>query len=318
MTEYCEPMENLISKIRRINGFKNFDIEIVPETGSTNDDLKKYWFAINNKLNFIKKPKVLVAFHQTKGRGRFIDRIWKDEKGKALLFSFTWAWKLNADLCDSSCCGFYENYKEFIIPCTSKNKKITDIQDYINRRTLNLSLSSALSVYYSVIQLLGDKSNNLGLSIKWPNDVYILNKKLCGVLCETIIVSPNEMRAVIGIGINVKKFTEVVENSISLEEVGVTIDCFELLSKILSNWYIIESNFSAKKLKKLAKDACSYWFNKAVYITKPTGKKVMGLIKDLVFPGGWALFCEKYNEINCSYSMNDSLSIIVSGEILQI
>lgn len=67
--------------------------------------------------------------------------------------------------------------------------------NYIN----SISIISA----YSIIQVLKEyKINNL--SIKWPNDVFVGNKKICGILLEA--TSTNDIECVIvGVGINVNQ-----------------------------------------------------------------------------------------------------------------
>lgn len=49
----------------------------------------------------------------------------------------------------------------------------------------------------------------LPLQLKWPNDILIGKRKMCGILAEGRIKG-NDMRAVIGIGINLKNDTEVL------------------------------------------------------------------------------------------------------------
>ena len=39
--------------------------------------------------------------------------------------------------------------------------------------------------------------------IKWPNDIYIGNRKLCGILSEMIAEETRIVSIIIGIGINV-------------------------------------------------------------------------------------------------------------------
>jgi BirA family biotin operon repressor/biotin-[acetyl-CoA-carboxylase] ligase len=43
------------------------------------------------------------------------------------------------------------------------------------------------------------------LSIKWPNDVYSSDKKICGVLLESVIGDDNDNCVIVGIGINVNQ-----------------------------------------------------------------------------------------------------------------
>ena len=72
--------------------------------------------------------------------------------------------------------------------------------------------------------------------VKLPNDVYLNNKKVCGILTENVI--RGEIKSsVIGIGINtnVKTFPEELRNSTtSLEmELGKTIDNNQILEQII-------------------------------------------------------------------------------------
>ena len=63
----------------------------------------------------------------------------------------------------------------------------------------SLSVLSA----YAVLKVL-ESYGIEGLSIKWPNDVYVKGKKICGILLEG--VSKDEMEClIIGIGINVNE-----------------------------------------------------------------------------------------------------------------
>ena len=46
-----------------------------------------------------------------------------------------------------------------------------------------------------------------GISIKWPNDIYWQDKKICGMLIENDLSGHNLLRSIIGIGINVNQTT---------------------------------------------------------------------------------------------------------------
>ncbi len=72
-----------------------------------------------------------------------------------------------------------------------KDKKLT-------KNFSSLSLCSAVSI----LKTLG-KLNVSGASIKWPNDVYINGKKVCGILLESVSDNNKLSSVIIGIGLNV-------------------------------------------------------------------------------------------------------------------
>jgi len=62
------------------------------------------------------------------------------------------------------------------------------------------------------------KIANLNAKVKWPNDVLIDDKKICGILTETI--SGKENYALVGIGVNVnqEKFSKpIIDKATSLK-----------------------------------------------------------------------------------------------------
>ncbi len=64
----------------------------------------------------------------------------------------------------------------------------------------SLSLCSAVSIF-KVLKSFDIK----GLSIKWPNDVYVFDKKICGILLEGCSTDKQMTDIIIGIGINVNQ-----------------------------------------------------------------------------------------------------------------
>ena len=60
-----------------------------------------------------------------------------------------------------------------------------------------------------------------GISIKWPNDIYWQDKKICGMLIENDLSGHNLLRSIIGIGINLNQtiFRGDAPNPVSLWQI---------------------------------------------------------------------------------------------------
>ena len=99
-----------------------------------------------------------------------------------------------------------------------------------------LSIGLGVIVYKYLTNYLPPKS----ISLKWPNDVYVNDKKICGILLEGKLPE----YVIIGIGLNINQKTFSIDNatSLSLEtEYEFKIDnirelFFEHLTKELSNY----------------------------------------------------------------------------------
>jgi len=97
-----------------------------------------------------------------------------------------------------------------------------------------LTFLASVSVCNIINQSLRTRS-----SIKWPNDILLDEKKVCGILTETAICSGSLEYVVIGIGINTNNrvylFPEDLrKNSTSLIEItGEEIDNKALLTRLL-------------------------------------------------------------------------------------
>lgn len=91
-----------------------------------------------------------------------------------------------------------------------------------------------------------------GVSIKWPNDIYVNDKKIAGILIETAISGGKFTRAIVGIGLNInqEKFISDAPNPVSLKNLtGETYDLSLSLSDLctcLNRRYrsLISGNFT--------------------------------------------------------------------------
>ncbi len=87
---------------------------------------------------------------------------------------------------------------------------------------------------------LCDTFSELGIEcrIKWTNDIYVGDKKLCGILIENSVVGATLRRCVVGVGINVnqKSFDESLPNPISIAQaVGKKIERKAILESFHKN-----------------------------------------------------------------------------------
>lgn len=65
---------------------------------------------------------------------------------------------------------------------------------------MSVTLLVALAVRTAVEEL-----SDLAVGLKWPNDVITDNRKLCGILCESVLEDAGIRELVIGIGLNINQ-----------------------------------------------------------------------------------------------------------------
>ncbi len=107
-------------------------------------------------------PRLVVALNQTAGRGRGQNRWWSPSG--VLTFSILTSGQL---------------------------------KERTHERLPELSLVTAIAVANTLDNILSVPSE-----LKWPNDVYVQGKKICGILVESTMKN-RSVHSVIGIGINV-------------------------------------------------------------------------------------------------------------------
>lgn len=74
------------------------------------------------------------------------------------------------------------------------------------------------------------------VSIKWPNDIYVGEKKICGILIENRLQGSVIKDSIVGIGLNVnqQEFHSDAPNPVSLcQLLGHEVDCTQLMSDFL-------------------------------------------------------------------------------------
>jgi len=90
--------------------------------------------------------------------------------------------------------------------------------------------------------------NGIAAKIKWPNDIYVENNKICGILIEHHICGANLSASIIGIGLNVNQkvfnsdapnpysmyIADGLERTLEVELESLVCHIFELYSKLKS------------------------------------------------------------------------------------
>ena len=73
-----------------------------------------------------------------------------------------------------------------------------------------------------------------GISVKWPNDVYHHDRKICGMLLRHTLSGAQISATLVGIGLNLnqKQFVGDAPNPVSLRQIiGRPVDCEEVLNR---------------------------------------------------------------------------------------
>ena len=76
------------------------------------------------------------------------------------------------------------------------------------------------------------------ISIKWPNDIYWKEKKICGMLIENDLMGRNISQSIVGIGINInqEEFHSSAPNPVSLRQITKKeTDRMEVLNSVLEH-----------------------------------------------------------------------------------
>ena len=110
----------------------------------------------------------------------------------------------------------------------------------------NLTQLMALAVCQT-IRTLGAEAQ-----LKWPNDVLVGQKKICGILSEAITSVKGFQALVLGVGVNVDQvdLSHVEQPAISLRSIGIHTDTETVLQQVLDCFFalyptVLKNGFSA-------------------------------------------------------------------------
>ena len=102
-------------------------------------------------------------------------------------------------------------------------------------------------------------AEELGLTpnIKWPNDVQIDGKKLCGILSEAVAQNGRISCVVVGCGVNIaQENLSVGQPAVSLADLGIKVDKKTFLKSVLKHFWqgypaVVEGGFLPLRVRYL-------------------------------------------------------------------
>ena len=153
--------------------FINFAAQIYTKTAPMGKKYDIIWYGTvdstntvaRNTLSVIDKMSVIAAEYQTAGRGQK-GNVWSSEAGKNLTFSAAVRFG------------------------TGMFPKIPAQDQFAVSEAAAVAVSDCLAAY------------GITASVKWPNDIIVRDRKICGILIENTVRGAMLEGSVIGIGLN--------------------------------------------------------------------------------------------------------------------
>ncbi|MDP4289915.1 MAG: biotin--[acetyl-CoA-carboxylase] ligase [Bacteroidota bacterium] len=164
---------------------------------------------------------VIIACEQTQGKG-MDQNVWESEANKNLTFSIIL-------------------YPDFLDP--AEQFRLTEI--------ISLGITDFVK---TLLPLDGN------IKIKWPNDIYIGDRKLCGTLIQNSIIGNKLSESIVGIGLNVNQesFLSGAPNPVSLKQIsGINYDLRQSLLGLCSFINIRYNQLKSKYYAKIESDYLS-------------------------------------------------------------
>jgi len=123
------------------------------------------------------------------------------------------------------------------------------------------------------------------ITIKWPNDIYWQEKKICGILVENILDGENITQSIAGIGINISqtKFIGNAPNPVSLKQItGEKYNLFEILNDLrvnIHNYILQLKNGETDPVRQRYKDLL--FRNEGYHLYSDDNGNFEAIIKDI-------------------------------------
>ena len=150
----------------------------------------------------------------------------------------------------------------------------------------------------AALEVIGECLGNDEAFFKWPNDIYIGQAKLAGILSEGVLEQGKFAAVVSGVGININQSAETLaqldNHATSIFcRCGRTYDLTELYHKLFSAGVRIYSEY-----QKDPADIIAQWRNanrligKELEAVRPDGTVLRGIFRDIAPDGAMIMECE--------------------------
>ena len=154
------------------------------------------------------------------------------------------------------------------------NSKIGDLTcSILIKKKLDISEMGRINII--IVSIIINIFQDLGLNkvkFKWPNDIFINNKKIAGILIETSVLNNTVSQFTIGIGVNIKSRPNNLKYySTSLFENGLRIKAHKLFFSIIKRLYFYIENYKNIEFLYLSKKLSDRFFNKKSLINVCNG-----------------------------------------------
>lgn len=100
--------------------------------------------------------------------------------------------------------------------------------------SFSLMIASCMAVV-KTLELYG-----VSAGVKWPNDVFLNGKKICGILIKNSFEGENVKKSITGIGVNVNNDIpkDLADIAINLKSVVGEVDIDEFYKRLIENLYV--------------------------------------------------------------------------------
>lgn len=156
--------------------------------------------------------------------------------------------------------------KKFFSPANTGIYMTIILKDTIKTKNVfSITFLCALAVCKTI-----EKLTNIKPKIKWINDIFINNKKCCGILteCETDLKKQISKNIIAGIGLNVNTriFPKNLKNiAVSLKATNINRNI--IIAEIINNFFKLYKNLTVSQITEKYKKYC-FVLGKYIYYTK--------------------------------------------------